>query len=719
MENKTQNPWMGSASYQDPDTTSTQIKFCGRSDETFDLVNLIDNNIFVTLYGKSGTGKTSLLNAGIFPLLRGKRYFPIRIRLAVDAKDFCFQQCIISKINDEISSIGSYLTTEVVSLPDNDQSQEYLWSFFARTRFFDKTGHVIFPVIVLDQFEEVFRDRRSETEALLRQIYFLMDESHALSDRMLNGYAYSYDFNFRFVISIREDDLFRLEDIIDNNYLPEMKQCRFRLRHLSEKGAREAILIPGGDLFLEEEKNKIADSIINIAKEGENNTISSIIISIVCSRIFLEYQRTNSNHITFSIVEEFIIGNPFERLYKEATQGFSYREKTFIERSFVDSSERRNSIPEDEFLHHVKKGKELIEGKQKILQRISTSSREDYRIELIHDSFCHPIKELIAKRKKRTLKWTVAITIIVAIAVISISIYKMHDSDNKLDNEKKLFELQENALISPSLSDKLMYDDEGIEYKYDTPTTEQIDEWKKQYHDICMEKNRQLNNNKEYNIPSKMQEKEPCLVYLILISKSLSDYKDKQNWFDLYSLMNQAQINKLYDILYREKRKLLVIDHKYENETSETSEKNSDVINNSMVYIDSTYLSAYKDSTYLIDGIAFKYDSPTTEQINEWKKQYHNLCSDIIRKLNNYKDYNIPSKMQEKEPCLVYLMLTAESLSDPEEKQSWFDLYFNMDQNQMDQLYKILYKEKQKLFVIRQIYEEKQKEIDMKYEDRQ
>ena len=138
-----------------------------------------------------------------------------------------------------------------------------------------------------------------------------------------------------------------------------------------------------------------------------------------------------------------------------------------------------------------------------------------------------------------------------------------------------------------------------------------------------------------------------------------------------------------------------------------------------MVYIDSTYLSAYKDSTYLIDGIAFKYDSPTTEQINEWKKQYHNLCSDIIRKLNNYKDYNIPSKMQEKEPCLVYLMLTAESLSDPEEKQSWFDLYFNMDQNQMDQLYKILYKEKQKLFVIRQIYEEKQKEIDMKYEDRQ
>ena len=64
-----QNPWAGLAAYQDPETTDIQLKFCGRKNDSFDVADLIDNNIFVTLYGKSGTGKTSLLNAGVFPLL--------------------------------------------------------------------------------------------------------------------------------------------------------------------------------------------------------------------------------------------------------------------------------------------------------------------------------------------------------------------------------------------------------------------------------------------------------------------------------------------------------------------------------------------------------------------------------------------------------------------------------------------------------------------------
>ena len=55
-----QNPWAGLASYEDPATTERKLKFCGRDDDSYDVAKLIMGNIFVTLYGKSGIGKTSM-----------------------------------------------------------------------------------------------------------------------------------------------------------------------------------------------------------------------------------------------------------------------------------------------------------------------------------------------------------------------------------------------------------------------------------------------------------------------------------------------------------------------------------------------------------------------------------------------------------------------------------------------------------------------------------
>ena len=46
-----------------------------------------------------------------------------------------------------------------------------------------------------------------------------------------------------------------------------------------------------------------------------------------------------------------------------------------------------------------------------------------------------------------------------------------------------------------------------------------------------------------YNIPDDMLTDNPDLVVLVLESKSISDQKEKQSWFDLYSLMNQDQID--------------------------------------------------------------------------------------------------------------------------------------------------------------------------------
>ena len=67
-----------------------------------------------------------------------------------------------------------------------------------------------------------------------------------------------------------------------------------------------------------------------------------------------------------------------------------------------------------------------------------------------------------------------------------------------------------------------------------------------------------------YSIPDDMLQTNADLVVLVLESKSISEQKEKQSWFDLYPLMNQEQIDKLRDILTREKEKLAEIEAKYQ-----------------------------------------------------------------------------------------------------------------------------------------------------------
>lgn len=428
------NPWAGLSAYQDPETCSTPLKFCGRNNDSYDVAELIDDNILITLYGKSGVGKTSLLNAGVFPRLRSEGYLPISIRLGMEAMDVCFQDCIISSLSNILKTKGYHsISFDVTPIPSDKQSPEYLWSYFARTHFADAEDHPVFPVFVFDQFEEVFKHRRNDAESLLRQLNYLMDESHALPDRIINGQAYTYDFNYRFVISIREDDLYSLEDSIDNNYLIAMKHCRYRLRGLTEEGAREVIIQPGNGLFDDSGKERIVNAIIQTAQNSEDGSISTNVLSLICSRLYIESQKAGLPKISEQLVSNYIAGNPFENYYYEATAGFSDKEKSFIETHLIDSSGRRNSISESDFFLHVKNGKALLEGPQKILQRISISSdSKDNRIELIHDSFCEPLAALKQKRLQRRRLYMLLSSVGIAIVCLCIAafiLYQKHQVD--------------------------------------------------------------------------------------------------------------------------------------------------------------------------------------------------------------------------------------------------------------------------------------------------
>ena len=396
------NPWAGLASYEDPEKAEHKLKFCGRGDETYDVAKLITNNVFLTLYGKSGIGKTSLLNAGVFPELREENYTPISLRLGFNNKsgEISYQAIIVEAIERTVEKSA---TIDVINEQTDQQAVDYLWNYFARHRFYCKDGELTTPVIVLDQFEEVLHNDRAKAETLLRQIDYLNDKDHTLDNCTIDGQNYRYEQNFRFVVSIREDDLYRLEDSIDNCYLPALKRCRYRLRSLSAQGAREAILGPGDGLFPndEQERDRIVDRIIDYVSNKNSKSISTNILSLICSQLYQAIQTQNIQVVDDSCLDLFFNDSPIEKFYLEAIKGLSSKEIKYIETNLVDSAGRRNSVSINDFNKYIKHQKNIINNPQALFHVVNVSSGEEgARVELIHDK----LAEIISKKKENNEK---------------------------------------------------------------------------------------------------------------------------------------------------------------------------------------------------------------------------------------------------------------------------------------------------------------------------
>ena len=62
------NPWPG----LDPFDETDREYFHGRAAESGELLRLVRREPLTVVFGRSGLGKTSLLKAGLFPLLRGE-----------------------------------------------------------------------------------------------------------------------------------------------------------------------------------------------------------------------------------------------------------------------------------------------------------------------------------------------------------------------------------------------------------------------------------------------------------------------------------------------------------------------------------------------------------------------------------------------------------------------------------------------------------------------
>jgi len=122
-------PWLGLTSYRETD----KELFFGRDKEAEELLRLVRREVLTVVFGPSGTGKTSLLNAGLFPRLRESDFLPISIRLdhSEDSPDYVQQ--VRKLIAMALHAESEYPIEEEELAPQQPTTdKETLWEYLHR-----------------------------------------------------------------------------------------------------------------------------------------------------------------------------------------------------------------------------------------------------------------------------------------------------------------------------------------------------------------------------------------------------------------------------------------------------------------------------------------------------------------------------------------------------------------------------------------------------------
>lgn len=379
------NPWKGLSSYEEKDKNI--FEFRGRTNAANELYLMLSNNLFCTLYGKMGCGKTSLLQAGIFPLLRQESFLPVIIRLNMskqkDLTDF-----VIQTIEEECGKQSvRILKNDHWKYDNNTQSSTgyKLWEYLYSHVFMNAKEECVFPVIAIDQIEEAFKEKYEKAFELLSQLYYLVSDDLRLPS---NCYA-----NFRVITIIREDDLYLLEDAIGDGGFNILRLNRYRLAPLTDSEALEIIEL-GSPYFKEDEKQEITSKILQLSKEGKTH-VSTYMLSLICSQLFIN----SKGNITLHDIPESSTGL-MQSFYESSIKNVSSDTKNYIENDLV-KEDRRNIVPLTEFKTTVGANDfaVLIGGESKMVQEITAGTTRC--IELIHDSLAKAIKKYKDEEKEK------------------------------------------------------------------------------------------------------------------------------------------------------------------------------------------------------------------------------------------------------------------------------------------------------------------------------
>src|ERR1700733_3383747 len=169
------SPWLGLASF----TEETRAYFHGREAEVAELGRRVQRKLLTILFGQSGLGKTSILRAGLVPRLRGQGYCPVYVRIDYGKEAPEPAEQIKQAIRRTARGSGEWTQVGVAA------DDESLWEFLHHRDdvLRDAAGTTLIPLLIFDQFEEIFTLAQSDDFGRARAARFVEELADLVENR--------------------------------------------------------------------------------------------------------------------------------------------------------------------------------------------------------------------------------------------------------------------------------------------------------------------------------------------------------------------------------------------------------------------------------------------------------------------------------------------------------------------------------------------------------
>jgi hypothetical protein len=399
------NPWLGLASF----TEETRAYFFGREEEVAELARRVQRKLLTVLFGQSGLGKTSILRAGLVPKLRSQGYCPVYVRVDYSAESPEPGEQIKQAIAQTARRSGEWTQSGVAA------AGESLWEFLHHRGdvLQDESGSTLIPLLIFDQFEEIFTLAQSDDAGRARAARFIEDLADLVENRPPRELearletdeeaAGRFDFarsDYRVLIALREDYLAPLESL--KRSMPSIAQNRLRLAPMTGAQALAAVLKPGKGLVNEE----VASAIVRFVAGGaeiQNAEVEPALLSLVCRELNDARLAQGKNEISSDLLDgsqNTILSNFYERSLADQPPAV----RRIVEDHLLTASGFRENIAEERLVVAFKSAGIARETLPVLVNRrlLRIEERLDVRrVELTHDVLCSVVKASRDLRQER------------------------------------------------------------------------------------------------------------------------------------------------------------------------------------------------------------------------------------------------------------------------------------------------------------------------------
>ena len=389
-------PWPGLAAFEEGDFDL----FKGRDAAISALARLILREDLTFLWGLSGLGKTSLLRAGLFPRLREADIFPVYVRLRYEGDDRSLTEQCLDAI-EEAAARWKYET------PQRGRAGT-LWEYARRRdqRFWSSTDRLVTPLLVFDQFEEIFN--RGPIGASKEIAAFFADLSDTITGSTADeGFADGeYLFRrgvFKVLLSFREDFVAQVAKCAP--LVTSIGHRYYRLESLTFEDAVTVVREGGGHLIENADPEShdrlcrlIVDHVAGTTDVASRSsaTVDPALLSLYCSELNKRRDERSKDRISATLLEAGTAATIIPDFYEACMARVSPVSRDILERQLVlRKSRTRNSVAEED-LSQVKPDELGYLIDTRILRRDTTRQP---RIEFTHDVLVAPAIEALTRRE--------------------------------------------------------------------------------------------------------------------------------------------------------------------------------------------------------------------------------------------------------------------------------------------------------------------------------